>query len=60
MKAIAYIHTAVSALLTVTAMIAVVIGYTHQLGMMIIGLFLTLAGMKSIEEENEKEVHDGR
>lgn len=56
MKAIAYTLTAVSALLTVTALVAVLCGVTHQIAMVLIGGLMTYMGAISIREEES----DGR
>lgn len=56
MKAIAYTLTAVSALLSVTALAAVLCGVTHQLAMVLIGGLMTFMGAVTISEEES----DGR
>lgn len=56
MKAIAYTLTAVSALLTVTALVAVLCGVTHQIAIVLIGGLITYMGAVTIKEEES----DGR
>ena len=54
MKAIAYTLTAVSALLTVTALVAVLCGVTHQLLIAVMAGIMTVMGVSCIREEERE------